>query len=158
MRSAMSRRTRRMFFYLGEKNKSAKPTHTVVVAFHRLRVVSSSLRWQKLTSVFVYFHSSHPPPASTIRDPVIVLDDMSIPALTTIFTPSPSCLSDLYFYQPTDFYISLGPPSTSDCLPSGWALSGYFSPGICPSGYAIACSSLNSLGSLTETVATCCPS
>jgi hypothetical protein len=95
---------------------------------------------------------------SVILGPVILLGKMSTPALTTAFIPSPSCLSDLYFYQPTNFYISLGPPSTSDCLPSGWALSGYFSPGICPSGYTIACSSSNSLDLLTETVATCCPS
>ena len=122
------------------------------------RLIRSDRR--KLGSVFrIYFHSSHPPAASTVLGHVTVLDEMSIPALTTIFTPSSSCLSDLYFYQPPNaYYINLGPPSTPDCLPSGWALSGHYSPGICPSGYIVACSSLNSLGSLTETVATCCPS
>jgi hypothetical protein len=79
----------------------------------------------------------------------------SIP-LTTTFTPSPSCLSD---YYTTNSFISLGPPSTSACLPPGWQLtSQYFSPGLCPSGYVIACLTTDTLGSLTETRATCCPS
>jgi hypothetical protein len=79
----------------------------------------------------------------------------SIP-LTTTFTPSPSCLSDYYWIGS---FISLGPPSTTACLPSGWQLtSQHFSPGQCPSGYVIACSTSIALGSLTETQATCCPS
>lgn len=77
--------------------------------------------------------------------------------LTTTFTPSPSCLSDYYWIS--NAFISLGPASTSDCLPSGWQVtSQYFSPGVCPSGYMIACSTTNTIGSLTETQATCCPS
>ena len=84
----------------------------------------------------------------------------SIP-LTTTFTPSPSCLSDYYWtspYTPLGF-ISLGPPSTTDCLPSGWEVtSQHFSPGLCPSGYVIACSITTVLDNHTETQATCCPS
>ena len=77
-------------------------------------------------------------------------------SLTTTFTPSPSCLSD---YYATNQFISLGPPSTSACLPPGWQVtSQYFSPGLCPSGYVIACSTTDAVGSLTETQATCCPS
>ncbi len=79
----------------------------------------------------------------------------SIP-LTTTFTPSPSCLSDYYWMGS---FLSLGPPITADCLPSGWQLtSQHFSPGLCPSGYVIAYSTTIALGSLTETQATCCPS
>jgi hypothetical protein len=87
-------------------------------------------------------------------------------ALTTIFTPSPSCLSDYYVIHLPEYdsltssgYVSLGPPTTSACLPLGWEVtSQYFSPGLCPSGYKIACSILNSIGSITETQAICCPS
>jgi hypothetical protein len=79
----------------------------------------------------------------------------SIP-LTTTFTPSPSCLSDYYTFSSGE--LSLGPPQTSDCLPSGWKpTSQYFSPGLCPSGYTIACSTVVSIDTLTETQATCCP-
>lgn len=79
--------------------------------------------------------------------------------LTTTFTRLPSCLSDYYWNVSNVPFISLGPTSTPDCIPSGWAItSQYFSPGLCPSGYKIACSSLTSLGNNTETRATCCPS
>jgi hypothetical protein len=79
----------------------------------------------------------------------------SIP-LTTTFKPSPSCLSDYYW---TGSFLSLGPPVTSDCLPPGWqVISQHFSPGLCPSGYVIACSTTTILGTFTETQATCCPS
>jgi hypothetical protein len=80
-------------------------------------------------------------------------------ALTTTFIPSPSCLTDIYMYTLGGIhYFSLGPPNTN-CFPSGWqpATAAYFSPGICPQDYGIACSSYNSIDSLTETVATCCP-
>src|SRR5271154_2111910 len=78
----------------------------------------------------------------------------SIP-LTTTFTPSPSCLSDYYWIGS---FISLGPPSTTACLPSGWQLpSQLVSPGQCPSGYVIACLTSIALGSLPETQATCFP-
>ncbi|KAN0079621.1 hypothetical protein V8E54_004835 [Elaphomyces granulatus] len=85
-------------------------------------------------------------------------------ALTTTFVPAPPCLTDVYLYYnttptPTYFY-SLGPPDTSDCFPPGWkpVNTTYFSPGVCPLGYRVACSTYNSIGTLTETTATCCPS
>jgi hypothetical protein len=40
---------------------------------------------------------------------------------------------------------------------AGTPTSQYFSPGICPSGYSVGCSSLNSISTLTETRALCCP-
>jgi hypothetical protein len=88
----------------------------------------------------------------------ILTSSTSVPSipLTTTFTPSPSCLSDYYTFSNGEF--SLGPPQTSDCLPSGWQpTSQYFSPGLCPSGYLIACSTVVSIDALTETQATCCP-
>jgi hypothetical protein len=85
---------------------------------------------------------------------------MSPVALTTTFVPPSSCLTDIYLY--TTFYgwhfYSLGPPDTN-CFPSGWipATTAYFSPGVCPKGYDIACLTYNSISTLTETIATCCP-
>ena len=94
-----------------------------------------------------------------------------VPALTTTFAPSPSCLID-YFKLPYQgsaltcldaqnsssqcFFTHLGPAtSTSDCLPSGYVptSSFYYSPGICPSGYELACHSTAG----PETRGTCCP-
>lgn len=76
-------------------------------------------------------------------------------ALTTTFSPAPSCTNDFYT-APT--YYSIGGPLASECFPSGWAsTSQYFSPGICPTGYTEACSSLSTYGTLVETFATCCP-
>ncbi|UNI17713.1 hypothetical protein JDV02_004035 [Purpureocillium takamizusanense] len=88
------------------------------------------------------------------------------PALTTTFTPESSCLVDLYKYDYTGSlvdchstrcnYFQLGGSSSSSaCFPSGWTEvpTRYFSPGVCPSGYQVACSSI--VGS--ETRATCCP-
>ncbi|PMD47787.1 subtilisin-like protein [Hyaloscypha variabilis F] len=97
---------------------------------------------------------------------------MAVPALTTTFTPSPSCLVDLYQYPYTSItcyegtipvscqYVQLGPPSTSACFPPGWSPAStiYFSPGICPSGYGVACAETIVTGTLPETRATCCPS
>ncbi|KAN0076383.1 hypothetical protein V8E54_006525 [Elaphomyces granulatus] len=89
----------------------------------------------------------------------------AVPALTTTFVPPSSCLTDTYLYditpnQPYPYFYNLGPPDTSNCFPSGWepTTTAYFSPGVCPLGYNIACSNYNSIGTLTETTATCCPS
>ncbi|KAA8649914.1 uncharacterized protein ATNIH1004_002593 [Aspergillus tanneri] len=66
------------------------------------------------------------------------------PPLTTTFTPAPTCFSDIYIWNNTQGlncivgeatqtcrFNSLGPPSTSACLPSGFNSSpqSYFSPG-----------------------------
>jgi hypothetical protein len=96
------------------------------------------------------------------------------PPLTTLFVPPNSCLTDVYWYSftsgqtpqvlgtgigvgsPGQHYLGL--PGSSGCLPTGWAPCDYYSPGICPGGYTIACSSSHSVGgTVTETVATCCP-
>ncbi|KAE9377936.1 hypothetical protein N431DRAFT_461505 [Stipitochalara longipes BDJ] len=80
-------------------------------------------------------------------------------ALTTTFTPAPSCTTDLYTVTSGTYY-SIGGPSASisQCFPSGWqSLSQYFSPGVCPQGYTQACSDLSGSDVVTETRATCCP-
>ncbi|KAI9926515.1 hypothetical protein MW887_004283 [Aspergillus wentii] len=78
--------------------------------------------------------------------------------LTTTFTPPSSCLNDLWLVGKSGSgWMNLGPTSTSECLPSGWATSSYFSPGICPSGYVIASSGVVYAGTVTESAATCCP-
>ena len=96
---------------------------------------------------------------------------MAPPELTTIFTPPAGCLDpnniiDVWTtvcnYGPASCeYQLLGQPpdSPKTCMPPSYNPSGnnYYSPGLCPSGYVTACSSVNSIGSLTETVATCCP-
>ncbi|KAK1772861.1 hypothetical protein QBC33DRAFT_32006 [Phialemonium atrogriseum] len=95
------------------------------------------------------------------------------PALTTTFTPSSSCTVDIYQLpfegllcavgttsQEACVYYQLGPSTSSAaCFPTGWAPSNqsYFSPGVCPAGYSTACSNIVSVGDLTETRATCCP-
>ncbi|KAH7179255.1 uncharacterized protein B0J16DRAFT_374321 [Fusarium flagelliforme] len=95
-----------------------------------------------------------------------------VPDLTTTFTPDKSCFKYYkYMYTGTDrtckkggtgapsvcTYMQLG-PSASDagCFPSSLELGStfYYSPGICPSGFEVACSS--TFGD--ETRATCCPS
>ncbi|QGA15840.1 hypothetical protein EYB26_003501 [Talaromyces marneffei] len=90
----------------------------------------------------------------------------AVPALTTTFTPAASCLTDLYLNNIVSNgfiwdYRQLGPaPTGTDCYPPKFAAtpSAYFSPGICPTSYTIACSTVLSIGSSTETRATCCPS
>jgi len=89
--------------------------------------------------------------------------------LTTLFVPPNSCFTDVYLYSFTSGETPqlaeessnginyLGLPGTSNCLPTGWSPSTYFSPGFCPGGYTIACSFVNSIETVTETAAICCP-
>lgn len=98
----------------------------------------------------------------------------ALSALTTIFTPAPSCLSNYHQldYSASGFgqctagtstfdcrYLHLGPRPTTACEPPGWkpGTSIFFSPGVCPSGYSEACSNVITAGIVTETRATCCP-
>ncbi|KAG5774798.1 hypothetical protein H9Q73_011522 [Fusarium xylarioides] len=95
-----------------------------------------------------------------------------VPALTTTFIPDKSCFQ-YYKYRYTGdeltcleggtgapsacTYMQLGPSgSDENCFPSSLELGStfYYSPGVCPSGYEVACSS--TIGG--ETRATCCPS
>lgn len=93
------------------------------------------------------------------------------PDLTTTFTPDKSCFQ-YYKYRYTGdeitckeggtgapsacTYMQLGPSgSDAGCFPSSLELGStfYYSPGVCPSGFEVACSS--TFGG--ETRATCCP-
>src|SRR5277367_986586 len=104
----------------------------------------------------------------------LILGPMSLsspPPLTTLFVPPNSCFTDVYWYSYTSgespqpdgptflagdvFYFGL--PGNPNCLPTSWEPSSYYSPGICPGGYTIACSSFSSVETVTETIATCCP-
>ncbi|KAK6854067.1 hypothetical protein PG995_010879 [Apiospora arundinis] len=92
----------------------------------------------------------------------------NINGLTTAFTPSSGYLQTIWGQVFTEHhgsnsathkYHSLGRSATSDCYPLGFQLQpdAFYSPGICPSGWVIACSSLDAINTLTETRATCCP-
>jgi hypothetical protein len=95
-------------------------------------------------------------------------------ALTTIFTPPPSCSQSLtakvFYKTTTKVNLSLFFVTESSCLPESYLESaytrgaGYYSPGICPKGYTSACS-LNSIYVTSgvppmapgETAWQCCP-
>lgn len=83
--------------------------------------------------------------------------------LTTSFTMAASCSQDLNsFYSVAVgglYYLAQGAPDMTTCFPSGYGRyeQDYYSPGVCPDGYTVACASRNAIGSLTETVQTCCP-
>jgi hypothetical protein len=96
-------------------------------------------------------------------------------ALTTTFSPPPDCFTDTWYieyvtgeyYYTTSisnslegWYLSQGPTNWRTCFPSGYEATTdfYYSPGVCPSGYSIAKSSVLSIGVSSETRATCCPS
>ncbi|KAJ5396947.1 hypothetical protein N7509_005060 [Penicillium cosmopolitanum] len=101
---------------------------------------------------------------------------MSVGALTTTFTPAPSCTTESYgwwYYESSnlanspqvtatdadvEWYLSLGPSVWKDCLPSNYATgSAYFSPGICPDGYTAAGQTSLAVDNEVVTAATCCP-
>ncbi|OTB16156.1 hypothetical protein K445DRAFT_317141 [Daldinia sp. EC12] len=87
--------------------------------------------------------------------------------LTTTFTPASGCnsiLSGIVYTQTlpdsntsTHKYHSLGPSATSECYPPGFEPAGFYSPGICPSGWWSACGTRDAIATVTETRATCCP-
>jgi hypothetical protein len=99
--------------------------------------------------------------------------------LTTIFTPPPNCFTDVSLFTGYNYPTAsnspysvglgagnefsdcspcwLGLATTSTCFPSSYSISATYSPGVCPEGYEIACSSVDSNGQALETVATCCP-
>ena len=88
---------------------------------------------------------------------------MSVGSLTTTFTPPSSCLAAIstigWSSEGDGGFFFAGPYTTSGCMPPNFqfASTAYYSPGICPDGYTTACSSLNIIGAVSETVVTCCP-
>ncbi|KAI0412071.1 hypothetical protein F5X98DRAFT_380151 [Xylaria grammica] len=88
---------------------------------------------------------------------------MNLGPLTTTFTPiGPNCASTFLAQIDTNSWLQYGTAGRDSlaCLPSGFRHNAnyYYSPGVCPSGYVSACSTLASTGSVVETIATCCPS
>lgn len=95
----------------------------------------------------------------------------SIRPLTTVFNPPNSCVGDIYrvgtwtYYQSSGTYtsalvdwVNLGPLDPAECLPPGWGSLGYYSPGLCPSGYNVAAENYATwMGGVVETMAICCP-
>lgn len=91
--------------------------------------------------------------------------------LTTAFLPATDCNSVVHGYVHTETnpsnasdsttykYHSLGLTTTSACFPPGFRPSAdaFYSPGICPSDMVSACGSIEAIGTITETRATCCP-
>ncbi|KAI0518047.1 hypothetical protein F5B22DRAFT_601512 [Xylaria bambusicola] len=88
------------------------------------------------------------------------------PAPTNFELPS-SCVEDLqsaYWYHlaaSTGWFLVQGPEEQTTCYPSGYAALSlnqiYYSPGRCPTGFTPACEAHQAVGSLTETIVTCCP-
>ncbi|KAK0900572.1 hypothetical protein LTR02_009116 [Friedmanniomyces endolithicus] len=74
--------------------------------------------------------------------------------MTATFTPPPDCLSDVYLYG-GDQLLGAQTPS---CFPPDWSslTTVFYSPGVCPSGYWTACSSVVTAETIIETHATCC--
>ncbi|RYP19239.1 hypothetical protein DL765_003440 [Monosporascus sp. GIB2] len=88
-----------------------------------------------------------------------------IGALTTTFRPPAACATSTGLYLvdcgENCSYHANGPLETTACYPNNYdpeINKGYYSPGICPSGYTEACSRANSVGTVTEWAYTCCPS
>ncbi|PWY68810.1 hypothetical protein BO83DRAFT_400488 [Aspergillus eucalypticola CBS 122712] len=81
----------------------------------------------------------------------------------SLSTPIPpcqqaTCISDFWLVSSSSkTWMNLGPAHTAECVPSGWDVSSYFSPGLCPTGYRIAASNIVIDGTITETAAMCCP-
>lgn len=83
--------------------------------------------------------------------------------LTTAFKPSSSCFSTLF--QTTSNEVVLAPLGLTGCYPSGFSAAfattsvslAYYSPGICPSGYAHATPVIDGLLGADETGVYCCP-
>jgi hypothetical protein len=91
-------------------------------------------------------------------------------ALTTDFAPAATCLSslaELYKTSSVDnndsawYYTAMGPLSVgaSSCFPTNYgnARTDYYSPGVCPSAYPAACTTINTAGTVEETTHICCP-
>lgn len=82
----------------------------------------------------------------------------NIGPLPTAFTPPPSCLTSMY---ESNQYLELGIPSQSRCFPPGYTTAtssiGYFSPGVCPSGYFAASPQRPGFLDTDESGSYCCP-
>lgn len=76
--------------------------------------------------------------------------------LTTTFTPPGSCFEYIFPFETSALLYANR--SMTECFPSGYNAgflsSGYYSPGVCPSGYATGCASVNTEQAVEGL---CCP-
>ncbi|KAI0411388.1 hypothetical protein F5X98DRAFT_55493 [Xylaria grammica] len=89
--------------------------------------------------------------------------------LPTDFTIPANCaseLDDIYLFHtsvnqddPDAYYLLRGPVEQTLCYPGSYAANTeqYYSPARCPTGFTAPCQSVNSAGTVEETVLTCCP-
>ncbi|KAI0867997.1 hypothetical protein GGS24DRAFT_514275 [Hypoxylon argillaceum] len=87
--------------------------------------------------------------------------------LSTDFTIASNCavsLNDIYqeitiISGHTFDYLVQGPLEQTSCYPSSYTgvTEQFYSPARCPSGFTAPCQSINSAGTVRETVLTCCP-
>ncbi|KAL8369751.1 hypothetical protein RB595_000202 [Gaeumannomyces hyphopodioides] len=93
----------------------------------------------------------------------------NIGPLTATFTPPAGCLEQIYGTATTETrgtattghkWHILGGTSAGDCYPQNFipGPTAYYSPGVCPSGWAMASSTAEMVQTLTESRAVCCPS
>ena len=108
-------------------------------------------------------HLSHQKHLGCLRREVTTPEMTNLGPLLSKFAPAASCASytgmTVFYVGTTNFFWAEGPMSTQGCYPSSYSPgpADYYSPGLCPSGYTSACTSLNSIGTVTETIHTCCP-
>jgi len=135
-------------------------------SFLRLHLQQSNWSKKQALSFWLFPSQAELSSSRVLHSPTLLIypvDIMSVPALTTIFTPASSCLYEMAQFDGSSFgTLLLGPdPTPTECYPKGWqpVSTFYFSPGICPSGFTTACTTslISSSGQVTETVATCCP-
>jgi hypothetical protein len=114
--------------------------------------------------------------ASTPKTSMVTSDPLRIGALTTTFTPPPSCITnapittdnnDLSSLFSSESLFNNGPSGAAHvhthCFPSGYPHNAafYYSPGLCPSGWTLNTSPAVQQNFETisgETVGVCCPS
>lgn len=90
--------------------------------------------------------------------------------LTTTFTPPASCSDSTGIIQVRTVneddssrpsvitQVSQGPLQIGDCFPTNYEpiRGNYYSPGVCPSGYDVACTGISDAFA-NDIVVTCCP-
>jgi hypothetical protein len=93
---------------------------------------------------------------------------MAVSTIDPNFKAEPSCLAtnniwkifaDCPLKDVVCWYFLQGPPITSSCVPKDYnpTPTAYYSPASCPTGYTSACDETRTVGTVTETAYTCCP-
>ncbi|KAI8627648.1 hypothetical protein F5Y19DRAFT_160819 [Xylariaceae sp. FL1651] len=85
--------------------------------------------------------------------------------LPTDFAIASNCandLNDIYKINTSPqgyYYLLQGPVEQTSCYPSSYTANTqqFYSPALCPTGFTSACKALNRIGTVQETILTCCP-